>query len=317
MNQDPNDYKVDDLLDKATDWVTAKLPDVARSLGKILVGIAILTLALFYFLADGPQFIHTIMLLSPLDPEYEEELLNRFSNVSRAVVSASLLSAVAQGLLAGIGFYFALNAGAPLFLLTALVMVFAVVPFVGAAGIWIPTCLWIYFYQIVQRGGEATLDAAGNPVVGDTVSAIALTVYCGLVVSMIDNLIKPWVLHGQSNLHPLLALLSVLGGVVALGPAGLLIGPMVVAFVQALLVMVNKELARMADEEQGSPGPHGGLSGVPFAGAVMRGSSHPGKRTAGAKAIAAEVASHEPPAEKLDSQENKPPTKESGKQQKT
>jgi hypothetical protein len=73
-------------------------------------------------------------------------------------------------------------------------------------------------------------------------TAILLAVYCGGVVSTIDNVIKPLVLHGQSNLHPLLALMSVLGGVKALGPVGILVGPMLVAFVHALLVMVNKEL---------------------------------------------------------------------------
>ena len=61
-------------------------------------------------------------------------------------------------------------------------------------------------------------------------------------MSAIDNVIKPLVLHGQSNLHPLVALISILGGVQTLGPIGILVGPMLVAFIQALLNMVNKEL---------------------------------------------------------------------------
>ncbi len=65
---------------------------------------------------------------------------------------------------------------------------------------------------------------------------------------MADNVIKPWVLHGQSNLHPLLALLSVLGGVKTLGPIGLLVGPMVVSFLQALLNMLNTELRKDSGE---------------------------------------------------------------------
>jgi hypothetical protein len=59
---------------------------------------------------------------------------------------------------------------------------------------------------------------------------------------MVDNVIKPMVLHGRSNLHPLLALLSVVGGAQALGPIGILVGPMLVSLLQALLVMLNKEL---------------------------------------------------------------------------
>ena len=63
---------------------------------------------------------------------------------------------------------------------------------------------------------------------------------------MADNVIKPLVLHGQSNMHPLLALLSVIGGVQALGPIGILVGPMIVAFLQALLNILHTELVGMS-----------------------------------------------------------------------
>jgi predicted PurR-regulated permease PerM len=216
------------------------LVEIVQGLFRWLLGLIILILALYYFLVDGPTMIHSIMRLSPLDDQYEQELLDKFANVSRAVVLAVLTAAVAQGLLAGIGYYFALNAGAPVVLLMAMTMIGAVVPFVGAAGVWAPTCLWIYFYQ----------DHVVNGVVeqGDSFTAIALALYCGGIVSTIDNVIKPLVLHGQSNIHPLLALMSVLGGIKALGPAGILIGPMVVAFIHALLVMVNRELRLMGGE---------------------------------------------------------------------
>ena len=57
------------------------------------------------------------------------------------------------------------------------------------------------------------------------------------------NAIKPLVLHGQSKLHPLLALLSVLGGIQALGPIGIVVGPMVVVFLQTLLKILQRELS--------------------------------------------------------------------------
>ena len=195
--------------------------------GSLLFWLAIMTLALYYFLLDGPEMVHTVMRLSPLDDRYEQQLLDEFDSISRAVVLATLLSAVAQGLLAGIGFWFAgVDA---LFLFTALTMVFALIPFVGAAAIWVPVCLWIWIVD------ERTLAAA------------LLAIYCAVVVSMVDNLIKPWILHGRSNMHPLLALLSVLGGVSALGPAGILVGPMVVAFFHAALNMLRREISGEAE----------------------------------------------------------------------
>jgi predicted PurR-regulated permease PerM len=235
---------LDALIEEGKRQIASTLVNNAKTAGWTLVGTAIMVLALYYFFLDGPNMIAGIMKMSPLDDEYERELLDKFATISRAVVVASLASAAAQGLLAGVGYYFALNAGAPIFLLTMVTMVLALVPFVGAAAVWIPTVLWIYTFQTVEVNGVM--------VEGDTFSAIALAIYGVCVISAIDNVIKPLVLHGQSNLHPLLALLSILGGVQVLGPIGILVGPMLVAFFQALLNMVNKELYRLGGDTLGA-----------------------------------------------------------------
>lgn len=187
-----------------------------------VVGLFVLVVSLYYFLADGPGMVDTLMRLSPLDDRYERELLTEFTRISRAVVVATILAAFVQGVLAGIAYY--VVGFHSVFLLTVITMLLAMVPFVGAASVWGGCALWLLVFE------------------GDVKSAVGLALYGGLVVSTVDNLIKPMVLHGQSNLHPLLALLSVLGGVKALGPIGIFVGPMVVAFLQALLVMLRSEL---------------------------------------------------------------------------
>lgn len=215
------------LLAKVREIAGPLVLGTGQFLGSLLIGLGVMIISLYYFLADGPGMIRTLMRLSPLDDRYEEQLLTEFATVSRAVVVATLLSAFAQGLLASIGYYFA--GFESVFLLTVLTMFLAMVPFVGAAGVWGGCALWLYF-------------------VGDSpISAISLAVYGALVVSMIDNLIKPMVLQGQASLHPLLALLSVLGGVKAMGPIGIFIGPMAMAFLQALLNMLHTELTSMND----------------------------------------------------------------------
>lgn len=235
------------LLSDAVAWVGNVLPLVAGAAIRILIGLVIMIIALYYFFADGPAMINGLMGLSPMDRRHELELLAKFAEISRSVVVATLLSAVVQGILAGIGFYFALPSGSPIFLLVALTMVLAIVPFVGAAGVWVPVCIIIFLFgeNVFVVGGEAMNG-------GDWKVATALAVYCAVVVSGIDNVIKPFVLHGQANLHPLLALLSILGGIQVLGPVGILIGPMLVSFLQALLSMFRKELERWEDPTQRS-----------------------------------------------------------------
>jgi predicted PurR-regulated permease PerM len=200
--------------------------DTLAFIGKVLIGVLIMMAALFFLLAEGSKMLDALVRISPLEEHYVRELVREFDRACRAIVLATLLSAIAQGLLAGIGFHFA-GLQASVFLLVLLTMILALVPMAGTALVWIPVCLYLYFY-------EGRLGAAAG-----------LAAYCAVVVSGIDNLIKPAVLHGQSNLHPLLALLSILGGLQALGPIGILVGPMVVVFLQVMLKLVQREMSSL------------------------------------------------------------------------
>jgi predicted PurR-regulated permease PerM len=111
--------------------------------------------------------------------------------------------------------------------LTLLTTCFGLIPIFGAWLVWLPASLWLLLFE--HESGKA----------------IGLALYGAIIVSQIDNLIKPYILHGHSNLHPLFALLSVLGGVIALGPIGILIGPMIVVFLQTLLNILQRELRTM------------------------------------------------------------------------
>ena len=192
---------------------------------KLVIGLLVMTVSLFYFLADGRRMLEGVTRLVPLDTRYQWQLLEEFEEVSRAVVSSTLLGALVQALLAGIGFYVAGLGN--VFLLTLLTFFGALVPFVGAAAVWGSASLYLLFF------------------VKDTWAAAGLALWGLGVVSTVDNIIKPIVLHGQSKLHPLLALLSVLGGVGALGPIGIFVGPIAVAFLQAALTMLQVEIGSL------------------------------------------------------------------------
>ena len=204
--------------------------NTAAFAASLLGGMTIMLVGVYFFLIDGRGMVDSIMHLSPLRDDYENELITEFASLSRAVVVATLLSAVVQGILAGIGYWF--SGLDSVFLLTIISTLFALVPFIGTAIVWIPACAYLYLVQ------------------GEAVSAIVLATYCATVVSMSDNFVKPLVLQKESNLHPLLALLSVIGGVEALGPIGILVGPMVVAFLQTLLKLLQRELNSFEQEER-------------------------------------------------------------------
>lgn len=229
----PTEADINDITKRFVSFVQPRLLSLTGATGsfvvKLLFGGVILTVATFFFLSDGPSMVKTVMRLSPLDDAYEQELLLEFDRISRAVVLATLLSAIVQGLTAGLGY-----AVAGMEFLTLLIMlttIFAMVPFVGPAVIWVPVCLYLGIYE--ER----------------ITAAILLALWGIFVVGTVDNLVKAFVLHGQSQLHPLLALLSVLGGVQALGPIGIVVGPMVVAMLQTLLSILQRELMHFEEHK--------------------------------------------------------------------
>lgn len=233
----PSTDKVREILQDAVSYLQPRLVsfggDSVAFLVKLLVGFTILLLSLYFFLCDGPGMVRTIMDLSPLDDRYEMELLAEFDRTSRAIVLATILSAIAQGLTAGVGYYFT---GMPsLVMLTALTTICALIPFFGTGLVWVPVCLYLAIYE--ERFWAAGLLAAWGL----------------LVVGTVDNLIKVLILHGQSQLHPLLALLSVLGGIQALGPIGIVVGPLVVTLLQTTLTIISHELKEIHESEEGQP----------------------------------------------------------------
>ena len=212
------------------DWITSYGSRAGVLAGRTVFGMIVMIVTMYFLFADGPGIAMKLMALSPLEDRYVEKLLEEFTRVSRAVVTGSVAAAIAQGILAGIGFRIA--GLQSVFLLTALTSLTAMIPFVGAAMIWLPASIWLVFID-------------DRPTAG-----ILLMIYGAGVISTIDNLIKPWVLHDRSSMHPLAAVIGVLGGVQALGPLGIFVGPMVIAFLQTLLGLLHRELVAFGGKDK-------------------------------------------------------------------
>ncbi|HCU53635.1 MAG TPA: AI-2E family transporter, partial [Gammaproteobacteria bacterium] len=133
-------------------------------------------------------------------------------NTVTAVMVGLLLTAQVQGILAGAG-YWAVDLKAPI-LLGAVTMVFALIPF-GTPLVWGTLGLWLIMTDRVWPG-------------------IGLLIWGALVVSSIDNLIRPLVISSATHVHFLLVLLGVLGGALAFGLVGLVLGPVILAMASAL-----------------------------------------------------------------------------------
>lgn len=227
LRLDPQDVR-QELTTKINEWLGPIATKTPGFLAEFLLGCFVFILALYYFIADGQEMLDTVMRLIPLEQHNQRRLIDEFDEISRAVVSSHLVGGVVIAVLAGIGYYFA--GLKSIFLLTMLTFLGSMIPIVGSASIWLTACVWLVFVD--ER----------------TVAGIVLGIYCLAVVTVVDSILKPALLHGQSKLNPLLAVLSVLGGVAALGPIGVFVGPMAVAFLQVGLNMLHSEIVDMNDK---------------------------------------------------------------------
>jgi predicted PurR-regulated permease PerM len=202
------------VLGAVSRWIVARSPSVLRGVGELLFSFFLIFITMFFLFRDGPALVQNVKASNPLPAAYETEIIQKFQDVSYATFYGSLLTALVQGCAATLLFW-TLGIVSPVFW-GAVVAFMSLVPIVGAFLVWLPMSAYLFF------SGHAT-------------QAILLLAIGGLVVSSIDNVLKPMIIQGRTNMHPLLVFLSVLGGMQVFGFLGILLGPLLVAIFLSFL----------------------------------------------------------------------------------
>ncbi len=201
-------------IDTFADSLVSNATRIFSSTASIGLGIFIAIIALFYMLRDGERFRKTIVELSPLADAYDNEIIERIERAVNSVVRGSLFTSLIKGLLATLGF---LIFGVPHALLWGmLTAIVSLLPGIGAGLTIVPAILYLIAKESI--GGAVGLGAWGF-----------------IVVGLVDNILMPIVVGKGFTVHPLLILLSVLGGLAFFGPVGLFLGPLVIALLSALV----------------------------------------------------------------------------------
>jgi predicted PurR-regulated permease PerM len=186
----------------------------------VVVELALTLLLLFFFVRDGEGAVTRALSLIPLSAERKAHLVGHLSAVTRAVALGTLLTAVCQGTLVGLGFAFTGLPSPVVF--GVLSMLAALIPLVGSSLIWIP----------------AALVLVGQGRVG---AAIFLAFWGMVVVSLVDNIVKPLVVSGRAEISTLPVLIGLMGGLATFGAIGIILGPVVIALALALFQFVEEE----------------------------------------------------------------------------
>lgn len=211
INTDPNS-----IIQSVSIWIQGHLNYgrfVLNEIGKNIVKLCFAVLSLFFFYRDGQTILNQVskaleMIIGPRVHHY----LDTISETTRAVVYGVGLTAVAQAVLAGLS-YFVAGVPNPM-VLTIVTFILALIPF-GTPIAYGSVALWLFSQ-------------------GQTMEAIGVMVWGVCIVSTSDNVIRPLVISGATQIPFLLIMFGVLGGIASFGLVGLFIGPVILAVLLAI-----------------------------------------------------------------------------------
>lgn len=218
----PKKMKLQDTMGQQGGKAAAAVGGVVAATGSVLFQLAMMLIALFFFLVEGSAVLGWLDEASPLRKGQTRELLVEVRAVAKSVVLSAFATAGAQSSVALIGFLIA-RVPQPLFF-TAVTFCFAMIPAIGAA-------------TIVCAAAALIL------LTGHTGMAIFLALWGVLAVGLIDNVVKPLLIKGKVEMNGAIVFFSLIGGIAAFGTIGLLIGPLVVALFLALLRMYHRDVS--------------------------------------------------------------------------
>jgi len=226
----PLDLELDEMILPAIKQALARILGYSTGLVTNFLGflfrLGLMVLTLFFIYRDGRHFLRRFWRVIPITETLRTTINATVHRVLNAVILGVILTCMVQGALGGLGF---LVAGLPSpFLFGTLMAICAPIPLIGTALIWLPGAI----YLLIQ---------------GKLLPGILLIAWGGLVVSTIDNIIRPWFISGKAKMPILLIVFGVLGGFLAFGFSGLVLGPVILAII-LVFFDANREALVSADQ---------------------------------------------------------------------
>lgn len=186
-----------------------------------LFSFLLLILSMFYFLKDGAQWKKIIIHLMPFSDESGHKIFTTLIVAVKGIVKGYLSIGIVQGILMGIGLQIFGVPNAALW--GVLAAVASLVPTVGTALVAIPAIIFLV-------------------ISGNTGGAIGFGIWAAVLVGTVDNFLNPYIVGKRIEIHPILVLFSVLGGIALMGPIGILVGPLVISFLYSLASIYKTEI---------------------------------------------------------------------------
>ncbi|HEX9285442.1 MAG TPA: AI-2E family transporter [Nitrospirales bacterium] len=201
-------------------FVLDQVAGLAKNAFLLAANFLVMIVTLFFFFRDGRRLLDGLYQIIPLEDSHKAKIFSRLDQTITAVVKGIVITAIVQGLLAGIA-YGVLDVPVPVFLL-ALTIILAPLPFGGTALVWGPVALYLLWMGPVWKG-------------------LAMLAWGAGVVTTVDNVLRPLLIGQGSKLPTLFLFFSILGGLAAYGMIGLFLGPILLAILLTAIQIYREE----------------------------------------------------------------------------
>lgn len=204
-----------------TGWLIGKGSAFLVSIPRLLLHLFIIFFTMFYFLKDGESLVGIIGEHLQLRRGEYSYIIQRLQEILSGIIYGYLLIGLIQGVLGALGF-FLFGLSSPLF--WGMVMGFlALIPFLGAGLVWLPAAIFVISQGVLQ-------DSSGLMFKG-----IGLAAYGLLIISGVDNVLRPKLIGSKAKIHPAIILLGIFGGVLTMGAIGVILGPLLLSLTVVLM----------------------------------------------------------------------------------
>jgi len=200
--------KLGELSSKIGEFAAKIISDVTSGAAGFLLNLFVMLYAMFHFLKEGPALLSQLERYALVPGSVQQRVFERALTVTRATVKGTLVIGIVQGILGGVGFVIFGIPGAAFW--GTVMAIASMLPVVGTALIWIPGVIFL----------------AANR---DTNGAVGLAIWSAVIVSNIDNVLRPILVGGDTEMPDLLVLISTFGGLAMFGGVGLILGQVIAA----------------------------------------------------------------------------------------
>ncbi len=215
---------IDNIIGQFFSGFLNQFKDLLINLPSLTFQFAVFLFTFYFATRDGEQMGNYIRSLSPLSKTTESRFLTEFRGITNAIIFGQVVIGLAQALTLGAGFFFL---GVPnVFLLSFVTFLLSIIPVLGAWLVWLPAAIYLL----------AT---------GKLFAGIFLLIYGTFFVSLIDNLLRPYIISKKSTLPISMSLIGAIGGLFFFGIIGILLGPLVLAY--ALIIIEFYRQGKLKD----------------------------------------------------------------------